>query len=243
MEISFKDILRILKKNLALIIVTTLLLSAFSFFYTTFFVKKTYTATTKLYVVTDNKASSGYDSLQSYNYAEKLVATYIQMLDTNSFYSEVSKYMKEKYTPSQLSYMISFRSVEGTEVFEADVVTVSPTEAKAVADAVEKVAPKRISKLNDNAKLKVVDSATIPTVPTSPNVTRNVLIGLIAGLVISIIISFVRDYFDVKIKYNEEMTSLGGYPVLAAIPDFEYFTNANKKGKSDKNRSKNPNEY
>ena len=100
-----------------------------------------------------------------------------------------------------------------------------------------------VVKLNDNAKLKVVDSATIPTVPTSPNVTRNVLIGLIAGLVISIIISFVRDYFDVKIKYNEEMTSLGGYPVLAAIPDFEYFTNANKKGKSDKNRSKNPNEY
>ncbi|MEE1219696.1 MAG: Wzz/FepE/Etk N-terminal domain-containing protein [Ruminococcus sp.] len=234
MEISFKDILRILKKNLVLIIVTTVLFSALSYFYTSFFVKKTYTATVKLYVVTENKASSGYDSLQAYNYAEKLVSTYIQMLDTNSFYSEVSKNMNEKYTPSQLSYMISFRSVEGTEVFEADVVTTSPTEAKAVADAVGKVAPKRISKLNKNAELKVVDPATVPTAPTAPSVTRNILIGFIAGLVLSVIISFVRDYFDVKIKYNEEMTSLGGYPVLAAIPDFEYFTNAAKKGKSSK---------
>ena len=119
------------------------------------------------------------------------------MLDTNSFYSEVSKNMNEKYTPSQLSYMISFRSVEGTEVFEADVVTTSPTEAKAVADAVGKVAPKRISKLNKNAELKVVDPATVPTAPTAPSVTRNILIGFIAGLVLSVIISFVRDYFDV----------------------------------------------
>ena len=50
-------------------------------------------------------------------------------------------------------------------------------------------------------------------------------IAFAAGLIISLIISFVRDFLDVKIKHNEEMTTILGLPILAAIPDFEYFSN------------------
>ena len=97
---------------------------------------------------------------------------------------------------------------------------------RSIADAVAKVAPVTISSiLKNNSQLKIVDEATIPKNPTSPNVLKNVLLALLAGLVISLAIAFIRDYFDVKIKYNEEMTTLCKVPVLAAIPDFEYFTN------------------
>ncbi len=233
MEISFKDILQILKKNLIFIIIVSLIFSVCSFFVTKFFIKKSYTATVKLYVSADYKGSSGYEDLNSYNYASKLVATYIQMLDTNSFYSAVSEELNEKYTASQLKNMIKFTSVEDTEVFKADVVSESPTEAKNIADAVAVAAPDTITKLlKNNAQLKIVDEATVPKEPTSPNVTRNVLIALFAGIIISVIFAFIRDYFDVKIKYDDDMTTLCNIPVLAAIPDFEYFTN-NLKSKSD----------
>ena len=84
-----------------------------------------------------------------------------------------------------------------------------------------------------NAKLKIVDEADTPKVPTSPNVTRNTIIAFLGGLILALIISFVRDFLDVKIKYNEEMTTILDLPILAAIPDFEYFSNqknANKYG-------------
>lgn len=230
MEISFKDILRIIKKNLIFIVILSLLFAVCSFFVTKFFIKKTYTATVKLYVSADYSGNSGNEDLNSYNYASKLVATYIQMLDTNSFYVALSENLNNKYTPSELHGMITFTSVEDTEVFKAEIVSQDPTEAKEIADAVAETAPKTISSiLKNNAQLKIVDEAAVPKEPTSPNLANNVLIAFIAGLVISLIISFVRDYFDVKIKYDEEMTTLCNVPVLAAIPDFEYFTGNNKK--------------
>ncbi len=225
MEISFKDILRIIKKNLIFIIIVSLIFAVCSFFVTKFFIQKTYTSTVKLYVSTDyNGASSGYQDLNAYNYSSKLVSTYIELLDTNNFYGNVSKELNNKYTATELKSMIKFTRVEETEVFKADITSSSPTEAKSIADAVAKTAPETVKELlSNNSTLKVVDEATTPKNPTSPNVAKNVIISLLIGIIVSLIIAFVRDYFDVKIKYDDEMTTIANLPVLAAIPDFEYF--------------------
>ncbi len=227
MEISFKDIFSIIKKNVVFIVAVALIAAVLSFFYTNFFVTKTYTATVKLYVSTNYNTSSGSESLNQFNYAQKLVATYIQLLDTNSFFADVSENINEKYTPSQLDAMVNFTSIEDTEVFKATVTSSSPTDAKLIADAVAETAPVTMDKfIKTSAQLKIVDNATVPKAPTSPNVSKNVLIAFFAGLVIALVISFIRDYFDVKVKYDEDMTTLCNVPVLAAIPDFEYFTNS-----------------
>ncbi|WP_294467473.1 YveK family protein [uncultured Ruminococcus sp.] len=225
MEISFNDILRIIKKNLIFILIVSLIFAVCSFFVTKFFIKKTYTSTVKLYVSTDyNGASSGYQDLNAYNYSSKLVSTYIELLDTNNFYGNVSKSLNSKYTATELESMIKFTRVEETEVFKADITSGNPAEAKSIADAVAKTAPGTVKELlSNNSTLKVVDEATTPKNPTSPNVAKNVIIALLIGIIISLIIAFIRDYFDVKIKYDDEMTTIANLPVLAAIPDFEYF--------------------
>ncbi len=223
--ISLKDIFRVLKKNLIFIILMVLIFSASAFFITKFFIPKKYTSNISLYVdtnyVTDNSSSA--NDLYSYNYAQKLVATYIKMLNTKTFYSKVAERLDNKYTATEISKMVYFKSDEETEIFQASVVCYSPNEAKYIADAVSKVAPTVISNLNNNATLKIVDEADIPQTYSSPNITKNILIAFAAGLVLSLLIAFLRDYFDVKIKYDSSMTTLGGVPVLTAIPDFEYF--------------------
>ena len=231
-EFSIKDILGIIKNNLVFILIISLSFSIGSFFITKFFIQKTYTSSVKLYVETTYDNSSASDNLNLYNYAEKLVATYLQMLDTNSFYTSVSKQLNGEYDSTELNEMISFTAVEDTEVFEADVVALSPEEAKDIADAIAIIAPRTISKLNDNAQLKIVDPAVLPEEPTSPSLIKNVLLALVIGLVLSFIIAFIRDYFDVKVKYDEEMTTLCDVPVLAAIPDFEFYTNNQKNSKN-----------
>lgn len=226
MEISFKDIARIIKKNIIFVLIVSLLFSVCTFFYTSFFVKKTYTASVKLYVSADYNGNSANEVLSQYNYNSKLVATYIQMLDTNNFYTDVAKNFNNKYSASQIKSKIKFKSVENTEVFEASVVSNSPAEAKHIADAVAKIAPNTISKLlKSSSQLKIVDEATMPEKPTSPDVKKNVLIAFLIGLVLSLIVAFVRDFFDVKIKFDDELTTISGVPILAAIPDFEYFSN------------------
>ena len=164
------------------------------------------------------------------NYALKLVNTYIRMLDTNTFYTKLATELNDKYTPDELSKMISYKSDETTEVFDVSVVSESPTESKVIADTIAEVAPETISNLKSNAKLKVCDEAQLPTKPSSPSLSRNVIIAFAIGLLLSLAVSFTRYFLDKKIKYDDEMTTILDIPVLAAIPSFDSYIN--QKGKN-----------
>ena len=96
MEITFKDITRIIKKNIVFIAVLSLLCAAASYFVTTFFVQKTYTSTVKLYVETNYKSQSAYDDYQSINYEKNLVLKYIELIDSNTYYPYTTKEHIEK---------------------------------------------------------------------------------------------------------------------------------------------------
>lgn len=232
--LSFKDILGVLRKNLIFIIITCLVFSLGSFFVTNFLVTKHYTSTISLYVETvdlqpDSQNSAIY-SLNMQNYALKLVNTYIRMLDTNTFYTKLATELNDKYTPDELSKMISYKSDETTEVFDVSVVSESPTESKVIADTIAEVAPETISNLKSNAKLKVCDEAQLPTKHSSPSLSRNVIIAFAIGLLLALVVSFIRHFLDKKIKYDDEMTTILDIPVLAAIPSFD--TYINQKGKN-----------
>ena len=225
--ISPKMIFEVLRKNLVFIIITVMVFSLGTFFITNFLITKRYTSTISLYVETvdlqpDSPNSAVY-SLNMQNYALKLVNTYIRMLDTNTFYTKLSDELDEKYTPAELSKMISFKSDETTEVFDVSVVSESPTESKKIADTIAEVAPETISNIKSNAKLKVCDEAQLPTKHSSPSVSRNVIIAFVVGLVISLAVSFIRHFLDKKIKYYDEMTTILDIPVLAAIPSFDTY--------------------
>lgn len=225
--ISFTDIVEILKRNLIFIVATVLIFSLCSYFITKFFIPKSYTATISLYVETtydDEKQNTNIVNEQTY--AQNLVATYIKMLNTNTFYSELSEKLNNKYTAKELSKMISFIGDDETEIFEAKVVTNSPAESKKIADTVGEIAPETISRLKSKATLKIVDYAQLPDAQSAPNTTKNVIIAFIIGLVLSISISFLRSFLDKKIKYNEDMTMLGDLPILAAIPKFDNYQNS-----------------
>lgn len=226
----------IIKKNILFIIITVLVFGLGSFFVTKFFIPKTYTSKVSLYVDTVSTEESPYNPAQSLSmqtYAQRLVSTYIRMLDTTSFYSKVSDSLDDKYTPSELKKMISFKSDESTEVFDVVINSASPTEAKRIGDAVAEAAPETISSLKSNANLKVCDPAQIPSKHSSPNTTRNVLLFSALGLFIALMVSFIRHFADKKIKYNEEMTEILGVPILAAIPNFDSYINQKKKTKND----------
>lgn len=114
--ISLSDVWNIIKKNAAFIIVVTLICAIGSFFITRYFISKSYTSSIQLYVDTsnDDENKNNLNILSEQTYAQNLVATYIKMLNTNTFYTELSEHINNKYTAKQLSEMVSFSSDEKT---------------------------------------------------------------------------------------------------------------------------------
>ncbi len=224
-EISFGEIFKVLKRGFWKMVICAVAFALAAFAVFNYFVPKKYTSSVKLYVETATSTSKD-NPMGDYNYATALVNTYVQMLSTNNFYEKLAASLDGRYTASELSKTVTFKNGSDedgvhTEVFSATVVAKSPTEAKVIADSVADTAPGVIAALkNNDTELKIVDNATIPTKPSSPNVMANTIIAAIAGFAIMLAFLFMRELLDNKIKYSPELTELNGLPILCAVPDF-----------------------
>ncbi|HUY50778.1 MAG TPA: polysaccharide biosynthesis tyrosine autokinase [Streptosporangiaceae bacterium] len=87
----------------------------------------------------------------------------------------------------------------------------------------EAVLKEQISQLQVNGAvalgdIELITPAQVPTSPSSPNPTRNGLLGLAAGLILGLGVAFLRDNLDDALSSKEAAEHLGGAPVLGMIP-------------------------
>ncbi|MFQ5536408.1 MAG: GumC family protein [Gemmatimonadota bacterium] len=77
----------------------------------------------------------------------------------------------------------------------------------------------RILEAVDDATVRVVDPAVLPTRPVKPRRMLNVLLGLILGTMLGVGVAFTREYMDETVHTREDVqNAAGGAPVLGMIP-------------------------
>lgn len=224
MDISFKDLLHLLTKNLLLIVICLVIGFAAAFSISKFAIQPTYVSTVKLYVYatdTGESAANNYSNLNDLNYAQKIVNTYIEMLRTNSFFKAVHDESSLGYSISDLEKMVDFAVLNDTEIFQVSVSSHKPEDSKQIADVITELAPKTISSIKDSANLRVVDSASFPTGPSSPNVMLCSAVGALLGLAAAIVYLLLKEMLDIRIRGEEGLAARYNIPVLGSIPAFE----------------------
>ena len=65
----------------------------------------------------------------------------------------------------------------------------------------------------------MVDSAVVAVKPSSPSYTMNTMIGFLVGCILTIGFIVLKEFFDVSIRAEEDITRNCTYPILAAVPD------------------------
>jgi polysaccharide biosynthesis transport protein len=68
--------------------------------------------------------------------------------------------------------------------------------------------------------VSMVGSAVAPTKPSSPNLIRNLLSGLLLGGLLGVIVAFVREARDQRLRSDEEITLTMNQPLLVVLPAF-----------------------
>jgi polysaccharide biosynthesis transport protein len=69
-----------------------------------------------------------------------------------------------------------------------------------------------------SSNIRVVDVARPPTAPITPNVPRNLQIGLLLGLACGMGLAFVLESLDTSIRNMEELGAISTLPALGTIP-------------------------
>ena len=153
--------------------------------------------------------------------SKNLVESYIVILRTRETLNEVIDYADLDLSYNRLRSMVSAASVNGTEIFQVTVTSDDPEQAKLIADAIAYLLPKRIGSIIEGTSAQVVDNAVVPTIPSSPNYTRNATVGFLAGLILTMGLIVVRELLDITIHKEEDILRSCNHPVLASVPDME----------------------
>jgi len=82
----------------------------------------------------------------------------------------------------------------------------------------EKLKEATISAGLRSSNIRVVDPALVPTTPSAPQKTRNILLSILVGLVGGIGLAIFREYLDNTVKSPDDIESLTGLPSLAVVP-------------------------
>jgi capsular exopolysaccharide synthesis family protein len=85
-------------------------------------------------------------------------------------------------------------------------------------DLLQRFSEASVSETLKSSNIRVVDFARTPTSPITPNVPRNIELGLLLGLACGIGFAFVLESLDTSIRNMEELSAISTLPALGTIP-------------------------
>ena len=181
-----------------------------------------------MFYVNNNSLSLGETSLSissaDISASKSLVNSYIVILNTRESLMDVIDYAGVDRTYSEVKNMVAAEAVGSTEIFRVTVTSPDPQEAEKIADAIAYVLPKRIGSIIEGTSAKVVDAAVLPTRSSSPNYTKNTMIGFVVGLALAAAFVVIKELLDITIRKEEDIAQTCTHPVLAAVPDMDVDT-------------------
>ena len=226
-EINLGDVFQILLSKWVFILIAGLVAALAVGLVTRFFIKKKYSAHTTMYVYTNSEQDqTGSISSSELAAADNLIKTYQVIVKSNSvldviaerFNAEHPEHEPWNVTVSSLSRVTSVSVPAGTKLIQIDIKTENPVLSADIANTFAKYVPDQIVRITKAGGVEIVDYATVPRSPSSPNLSRNVLIGFAAGFVIAAVFFLLRAYLDTTIYTSEEVQKVSNCPVIGTIP-------------------------
>ncbi|MCS5716773.1 polysaccharide biosynthesis tyrosine autokinase [Herbiconiux sp. CPCC 205763] len=229
---ELRSVLPILRAHWIAIILLTLLGGVAAFGWS-LLQPRVYSADASGYVTAGTNSDTG-NALVGDNLAQSKVKSYIDIGSSRA----VAQYAIDDLglqgvKPEQLVGQIVVTNPSDTVLLKVTARGSTPTGARDLAEAWLRGIAKQIQTLEnptgDGATAGIVqlvplDSAVLPTSPTSPNTRLAIVIGLLAGLVLGIVYAAIRHTLDRRIRSAEMVERETGLSVIGAIPIDRRFT-------------------
>ena len=206
--IDLREIFFAIKRKIFLIIAVGLLGGCLYGAYTAFLIDPVYTSTASILVLSKETTLTSIADLQL---GSQLAADYQVLIKSTSVMEDVIDALDLEMTPEALRASITINNPVDTRILEVS--------SEYIGDKMEVVPP------------KIIEKGKIPTVQTSPSMTKNILIGFLAGIVLCGGIICVLTVMDDTIKSEDDVEKYLGVPVLASVPDRKDYINKNRRKK------------
>ena len=231
MEIDLREIFYALKKRIFMILAVGLLCGCLSCVYTKFFMTPVYTSTSSMLVLTKETTLSSLADLQM---GSQLTKDYTVLTTSREVLQKVIENQELNISYKALKSCITLDNPTDTRILNVSVTYPDAEKAKAIVDEPANVASSYIGDKMEVIPPKIIEDGEIPTVQTSPSMSKNTMLGLLAGLILSAGIVVVITIMNDSIKTEDDIEKYLGISTLAVVPDRKDYIGKKKKSKKKK---------
>lgn len=215
------DLLYLLKKlweKKILILFSAVLFGLLALLISVFILKPTFTSSTRIYVAnqtSDNNNLTAQD-LQAGTY---LVNDYKEIITSDSVLLDVIAREGLSTTPKELTTDIDVEIPVNTRIITISVDSKSPEEAQQLANTLRIVASEKIKEVTKVEDVTTIEEAKLPETASSPNISRNVLLGALVGGFIPVVMILLLELLDDRVRRPEDIEEVLGLVLIGTVPD------------------------
>lgn len=221
MEMDLKKVITVLVAHLKIIAAVAATLGIVFFLVSQFLLTPVYTSQTLLHVSNMTERKSSIVTTSDVQVSRELLDTCVVILNSRTVLDKVAEQSGLDYTAQQIKGMISAQSVSSTEIFKISVTHTNPKEAQIIADTITRVAPAEFKRVLNGGAVSIVDYATYPVSPSSPNVSKNTVLGILIGAIVTAAFYILIEAMDTRVRDEFTLEEEFGRPIIGVIPSFE----------------------
>ncbi|MDQ1580833.1 MAG: tyrosine-protein kinase [Microbacteriaceae bacterium] len=220
---ELRDYIRILRKSWILI---TLLALAGVGAATGFSLIQTpqYSASAQVFVSTQSSGTAA-DLVQGSTFTQQRVKTYASLVPTPIVLQPVAAILHLNMAPDKLAKLVTATAQLDTTLIQITATSPDPVQAADIANAtsqsltavVQTIETADSTSTSSPVKLTRVQDATVPSVPVSPNIPLNIVLGLLVALALGVGIAVLREVLDTRIRTERDVQQVTDVPIVGGI--------------------------
>ena len=219
-QLNFGMLVRLVRRFWAWAIVCAIAGALIMGAITHFLIPNEYTSTAKLHIQ-NGQPSSEYITSGNLSAAQALVDQTRVIFSSDFALERAAELLDDGTTATQLSAALSFGATTNNEAVVVRATAEDPATAYLYCSAIVAVAPEVMSDLYEVAKVKTLNEASLPVVPSAPNMLQNCLAGAIIGALALIIVVVILEVTDMRIGNEGEFKRrMNDLMILGEIPSF-----------------------
>ena len=202
MEIDLLELLDFFREHVIVIILGFLAGALIAGLITFYAIKPSYTATSKMYMVSSSTQSVV--DLTDLNIGQSLSKDYVELLKTRPIIEAVIEEQSLPYNYNELISKLQLSVVSDTRI---------------IANALADKGVKELPKLMETPEPHIAEYAIIPINPSSPSMSRNVMMGALIGMILVLGLYTVQFLLDDTFKSADDIEREFGVIPLTVIPE------------------------
>jgi capsular polysaccharide biosynthesis protein len=229
-NLSFYHLVRILTKNILVIILVSLVSGVAAFSYCQYFVEEKFAAIGSVLVTNGAilyEKNDKTNSVQSSDIAASinLLTTVEDILSTNDIYKRLAEELDGQYSYSELKRCATVGKRDDNSLFiDVRFQTSSKSETVKITNTFLELAPAYISKFIPHSATTAVTMADT-AVKTAPRTTSATVSAMLIGAIICYAIVYLISLSNVTIESESDFKDRYDIPILGNIPNFSEVDN------------------